>query len=201
MLFAKGTGDFSDLAVLCKSLNKSDFGMIDIDAFVRHLAVESLFSFGDGFTCRGSNYYAVNVGTTTLPYFKFVPHDFDDSFGTKAGLSLSQWAQLSLSTWGQKGVCNDKESFLTLSVMQHPVLSASYWKYVNQLVSLFPAINSKLDSLYTLYEPFVVLDPWFSLDFDGGLDDWYASRPLHFDRYLKLRLISLLGEKSDPKVF
>lgn len=201
-----GSGNWSDLVALCKALNASDFSHIDMDSFVRHLAVEALFSFGDGFTCRGSNYYLYNAGNASWPYFRFVAHgkmliarfpppantgktDFDDSFGTKSTMNITQWAHVDLLKWGQAGLCNDKSSFLTLLAIAK--FQKPYLTYLDMLLrKTWPEIEQRLDALYVLYAPYLTQDTFYKLDFSQNLDSWYSTRSQRWDVYLSQRKAS-----------
>jgi hypothetical protein len=191
-----GSGDWSDFLLLVTRLNASDLTpqqltqIFDVDGFLRHLAVEALFAFGDGFTCRGSNYYLYNNGTVEEPFFVLIPHDFDDSMGTKAGLNVTQWASVNLKDWGKAGVCNDRDAYLTLRVLSFPKFHQLYVSYLQLLLDkLFVApLLSRVETFFRNVHPsFLYQDRWYQLD-SGGLDsNFFTSYRQHFEVYFKTR--------------
>jgi hypothetical protein len=161
-----------------------------VNSFLRHLSVEALFSFGDGFTCRGSNYYLYNNGTKESPFFVLVPHDFDDSMGTKAGLNTTEWASINLLDWGKKGICNDEPAYLTLRVLAFPSFKQAYISYLKLLLDqlfLSPLLERVKTFVWNVHPNFLNLDRWYQLD-SGGLDsNFFPSFRRHFELYFTTR--------------
>ena len=151
------------------------------------------FSLGDGFTCRGSNYYVYNKGSTLKPKFVLIPHDFDDSMGTKGTMNLTAWAHVDLLKWGEAGICNDKASFLNrLAIF---TFEKQYVAHIRLLLErVWLPIDQRLTALYELYAPSISLDLSYTLDWDQNLDAWYATRAFHWDQYLRERKASALKQ-------
>lgn len=198
-----GNGNWSDFLYFVKALNNS--GLTDseletffnVDGFVRHLAIEALFSFGDGFTCRGSNFYLYNNNTLSQPYFVLVPHDFDDSMGTKSGLNVTQWATVNLLQWGHKGICNDQDAYLTLRVLGFPRFQQLYVHYIRTLMKNLTVerlMTRVLDYFDGFHSKFLWQDAWYPLD-SGGLDNnFFPSIKNHFELYFTTRYATALKQ-------
>lgn len=104
--------------------------LFDIDSFIHWMAVNQLIGGWDNYYFNAKNYFLLNSGSVTKPYFHWVAIDLDNTFG----LSFTQqdWSKTNIFEWESVKGGNHKLPLVRL------VLTRPEWKkkYISTLTAL-----------------------------------------------------------------
>ncbi|MEE2947065.1 MAG: CotH kinase family protein [Verrucomicrobiota bacterium] len=133
--------DYSDLIELLRTLGQA-VDQIDIDAWMRHLAVHDLLGNAETSLVTGDKGdYALYAGKLD-PRFTLIPYDLDAVLGTQDGLLFPLWRAVANPALDQ--------------LMRRPKVAARYWFHLEDLArTVFAAdqLGSVIDRLVGDYLP------------------------------------------------
>ena len=180
----KGPDDRSDLVALLDACREPDLDerwkrideLLDVDAFIKFMAMELMTCHWDGYTQNKNNYRIYFNPADNKAHF--LPHGMDQMFGDT-----------------NASILDPPGAIVSSTVMQNPEWRARYREQIRELLPLFePAkLHKRVDFLRRRLQPVLAaIDPQQSRD--------HAERVKEFKERIAARAVNLKeqSEQEDP---
>lgn len=187
---------------------------IDLDVFLRAMAMEYLTGYWDGYWTSGSNYQMYNNPVTNL--WTWLPIDYDDTFGSSYSGDLKPYREFRVKT---------QSPLVEKLIMESPVIKARFEAILKDIVSyafkpqaLLPRIAAYRDMIFNDVkwdrdlprlnkgdsEEFTIEDLTKGTDDGGkhewGLKKWIVKRTAGVEKDLKFKVLPGTPSKVQPHV-
>jgi spore coat protein CotH len=174
-----GLDDYSDLANFIDILNNTPTAdlacaldeVFNLQDYLKIIAMDVITSNWDGYIYNKNNFFLYH--NTETGKFEYVPYDLDNTFGIDwFGID---WGNRSIYNWQQ---VNGEVRPLYTRLMAVPEIRDQYTYYMKQLLQMLGNTDSlfaEIDSLRNLISPYVINDPYHSLDYGYTFADFMNS--------------------------
>ncbi len=151
---------------------------IDIDLFLRQLAVNVMVGMWDDYWVNANNYYFYFDSNNR---FYFIPYDYDNTLGTSS--IIADAGTQNLLHWGSR----DGDRLLVKKVLSIKDFEDTYKRYIKELAAsdeLFGAAGSRvrIQRFYSLIQPYIANDT--------GEDMEINDQPAYWGNQPQYRLLS-----------
>jgi hypothetical protein len=189
--------DRSDLENLITAIaaveNDGDTALIerclDVDSYLRQLAVESMTGHWDGYSFNTNNYYLYNIGGAGR--FVFIPYDLDNTWGID--WIGHDWGIESIISWYSEAL----EVPLTKNILSVPAYFNRYLLYVEELMTWLN--NDYLEPVWQYWKEMllasVVNDGFYPLAFGYQYDDFSEAYTHAFGGHVKYGIGSYIDKR------
>ena len=179
--------DYSDLAQFINILNNTPEGdlatelepVFNVNAYLKHLALEVLTGHWDGYSFNKNNFYLYH--NTLTGKFEFIPYDIDNTFGIDwFGID---WAIRNIYTWTAS-----EPRPLTTRLLQNQVYRDRFSFYMNEILEehfnsgdFFPEI----DAIKAMITPSATNDVYRTYDYGWNMVDFNNSYTTFNNQHVK----------------
>ncbi|MEM1057259.1 MAG: CotH kinase family protein [Bacteroidota bacterium] len=178
----QGEGDHSDLVALIEALNLTPLSQLpeavekhlDVNGYLRTLAVDVLIGNWDGYAYNQNNFYLYH--DPEIGRFRYLPYDLDNTWGID--FLGRDWGTRDVYDWPRGSANGDPPRPLAKRLLQVPDYRDRFSFYLRRTIEdaftttdLYPRINALRD----LIEDAAATDPFRPLDYGWSIDDFRAA--------------------------
>ncbi|MEM6326231.1 MAG: CotH kinase family protein [Bacteroidota bacterium] len=178
----QGDGDHSDLVPLIEALNRPPLSALpdaieehlDVNGYLRALAVDVLIGNWDGYAYNQNNFYLYL--DPEIGRFRYLPFDLDNTLGID--FLGRDWGTRNVYDWPRGTATGDPPRPLAKRLLQVPDYRDRFTFYLRRTMEeTFTSgdLTPRIDALRALIEDAAEADPFRSLDYGWSLDDFRAS--------------------------
>lgn len=161
-----GNGNYRDLLQLILTINNSTrfeqdiFKILDVERFLRNLAIEAILTNTDGYTYAYHNYYLYFNPKTNL--FEFIPYDYSHAMRRKSfrNPNFQDWTNITVLNWGSYEYASNSSRFVPLThrLLQSPIITNIYKEKLIQSIRNIFNPNSPLIKRIEMYQSFLYFE-------------------------------------------
>jgi spore coat protein H len=169
--------DYSDLAQFIAILNNTPIADLDtelepvfnVNAYLKHLALEILTGHWDGYSYNMNNFYLYH--NTLTGKFEFLPYDIDNTFGID--WMGQDWAIRNIYNWA-----NSTQRPLTIRLLQNQVYRDRFSFYMKDILDNFfnpTFFFPEIDAIKTMISSSAEADLYRTYDYGWDIADFHNS--------------------------
>ncbi|HIL58421.1 MAG TPA: hypothetical protein EYG39_11005, partial [Rhodothermales bacterium] len=178
----QGESDYSELAAFIAALNLTPLSQLpdvieehlDVNGYLRALAVDVLMGNWDGYAYNQNNFYLYY--DPEMGRFRYLPYDLDNTFGID--FLGRDWGTRDVYDWPQGSANGAPPRPLAKRLLQVQEYRDRFTFYLRRAMedaytsgTLYP----RIDALRDLIADAAEADPYRPLDYGWSVDDFYAS--------------------------
>ncbi len=178
----QGPGDHTDLAALIAALNVSPLASLpeaveqhlDVNGYLRSLAVDVLIGNWDGYAYNNNNYYLYH--DPEIRRFRYIPFDLDNTWGID--FVGRDWGTRDVYDWPKGSSTGQPPRPLAKRLLRVADYRDRFTFYLRRTLedSFTPeALSPRIDALRALIEEAAVADPYRPLDYGWCAEDFRRS--------------------------
>lgn len=184
--------DIADLITDLKNAGISDFTeimepIINIQQYLKVMAVDIMIGNWDGYIGNQNNYYLYRDEETGR--FEYIPYDLDNTFGID-WLNLD-WTERSIYNWDRD------ERPLYEKILSVDKYKAQFTNYIVSLAGFMESaeFNDFMARIKEQIRPWVILDPFYPLDWGYSFGDFDQSLTVPYGGHVKYSIKDYISKR------